>query len=452
MSLAVQVDEGNEPAFVLMHFLGGSGREWDEVVAILNPRHKTLRIDLPGFGGSAEETGYTVAEMADAVDAAIAQAGLKQYFLVGHSMGGKVAMVLARRAQETMDAALRGLVLVAPSPPGPEPMTEEKRGSMIALLGAHHDDDLVRARSYITKNESRDLPKNIEERAAREVLRMNRTAWVAWLTHGSKEDWADQVGVLGLPALVIAGAKDQSLGPKAQTEVTLPHLRNGRMVTLEGCSHLIPMERPDELAALMLGFAKELTRPSALVPREYLEFIASDRVSTRTRQLVEDRLNAAEPVSDVLTHKQERALRAAIARVIPQREPEIDLAATIMQRLANGKGDGWRYAVLPKDLDAYRIHLDKLGSGFAEMSPKDQDAQLKTFAAKKGSAEARWFEELRSDAVEAYMAHPATLARLGYSGLGVGGAETPHRGYVTIGPNEREAWEPTAAHPDEVAR
>jgi pimeloyl-ACP methyl ester carboxylesterase len=58
-------------ALVLMHFLGGSGREWDEVVAQLDGACKTVRIDLPGFGGSAGIPGYTIDEMADAVAATI---------------------------------------------------------------------------------------------------------------------------------------------------------------------------------------------------------------------------------------------------------------------------------------------------------------------------------------------------------------------------------------------
>jgi pimeloyl-ACP methyl ester carboxylesterase len=449
MSLAIEIEEGAEPAFVLMHFLGGSACEWDEAAPRLSP-HKVVRIDLPGFGGSADVPGYSIAGMADAVDAAIARAGLTRYILAGHSMSGSVAMVLARRAQDSGNRALRGLVLVAPSPPGPEPMTEEKRGRMIASLGTHHDDDLERARLYITKNESRDLPKDVEERAAREVLRMNRTAWVAWLTHGSKEDWAERVGVLDLPTLVVAGGKDESLGPETQRQLTLPHLGRGRIETLAGCSHLVPMERPAELASLMLEFAAGLDAPSAVVPKEYLEFLASDRVSPRTREVVEARLQAPQAAAGrVLSPGQERTLRAALERVLPQGSQAIDIAATIVARLAQGKGDGWRYDVLPKDLTAYREQLDKLtANGFLAMNAGGQDAALRQLAAHPGSAEARWFEELRSDAVEAYMAHPATLARLGYSGIGVGGANTPHRGYVTLGPNQREAWEPLP----EVAR
>ena len=145
-----------------MHFLGGSGREWDEVVALLGSSYKTVRIDLPGFGGSAGETGYTVEAMADAVHEVIAEAALGAYILVGHSMSGKVSAVLARRAENAKDAEdgekeqaqqLRGLVLVAPSPPGPEPMGDDKRSMMLGLLGGPAAEGDYEARALVRQQE-----------------------------------------------------------------------------------------------------------------------------------------------------------------------------------------------------------------------------------------------------------------------------------------------------------
>jgi pimeloyl-ACP methyl ester carboxylesterase len=432
-------------ALVLMHFLGGSGREWDEVVAQLGVAYKTVRIDLPGFGGSADIPGYTIEEMADAAAATIEAAGLKRYVLVGHSMSGTVAMVLARRAQDAADERLAGLVLVAPSPPGPEPMDDSKRSMMVGLLGERHEDDRARARAYITKNELRDIPPSVEERASQEVLRMNRTAWVAWVTKGSKEDWTQFIGVLDIPALVIAGEKDLSLGPKQQVELTLTHLRRGDMVTVKNCSHLVPMEQPDEMTALLRGFLHRIA-PETLVPEEYRAFIDSERLSDKTRAVMHQRMNAPADAPGVLNPSQMVTLRAMLARVIPQEHHELDLAGYVLVRLASGKGDGWRYDVLPEDVQAYREGLDKLtAQGFLEMAQAEQDAALKALDAEPGSADARWFEEVRGDAVSAYMAHPATMARIGYSGIGVGGAETNYKGFVTLGPNQRESWEPEPA-------
>ena len=183
----------------------------------------------------------------------------------------------------------------------------------------------------------------------------------------------------------------------------------------------------------------------AIVPAEYLELIASDRVSARTREVLEARLRVPASVNPVLNDQQIVTLRAMLGRVVPQKGSALDLTACILEQLDTGKGDGWRYDVLPDDRNAYREGLDRLAaSGFAEADTETQDNLLKALATGDIVA-ARWFEEVRGDATVAYIAHPAMLARLGYSGIGVGGAETKHQGFVTLGPNQREDWEPLPA-------
>ncbi len=443
-----RVEDGAEdgPVLVLMHFLGGSTREWDEVVPLLRTDLRVLRLDLPGFGSSAALPGYSVQAMADLVEATLRAADLDRFLLVGHSMSGKVAMVLARRFEDAGDSRLLGMVLVAPSPPSPEPFSEDKRSGMIEMLGTERAGDLDRARSYITKNEERDIPSSIVDRAAGEVLKMNRAAWLAWLTGGSKEDWSERVGALSLPVLVVAGELDRSLGPEQQKAVTMPHLRNAHLAIVAGCSHLIPMERPEQMAALLRTFTMDLLASPGqpAIPAEYLDLIAGDRLSPKTREVLETRMRGPEWASGFFTREQERTLRAAAIRIVPQAAATpIDLAGFVIAALASGKGNGWRYAVLPPDLTAYRQGLDRLAAhDFADLAPDKQDACLHELSHTPGSAEARWFEELRGDLTDAYMAHPATLARIGYSGIGAGGAHTPHQGFVLLGPNQREAWEP----------
>ena len=266
-----------EVALVLMHFLGGSGREWDEVVGFLGEEVRTVAVDLPGFGESAELGGYSVEHMADAVEDLLGSLKLGRYVLVGHSMSGKVSVVLARRFADRAQGAsmeshgsahgtihaerldgMEGLVLVAPSPSGPEPMADGKREQMLENLGEAKEGDRKRARAYITKNEERDIAEDVLERAVNEVLKMKRAAWVAWLEHGSREDWAERVGVLELPAMVIAGEKDRSLGPEQQRVVTMPHLSRAQLCVVAGCSHLIPMERPEQMAKLLREFVGSL--------------------------------------------------------------------------------------------------------------------------------------------------------------------------------------------------
>ena len=450
---------------VLMHFLGGSTREWDEVVHALGEDVHTVAMDLPGFGESASVPGFSVEQMADAVEYRLGLLKLGRYVLVGHSMSGKVSAVLARRYAERLGTAasdgsgrhentvgakqlegLEGLVLVAPSPPGPEPMTDDKRETMKESLGEKKDGDRARAKVYIGRNDERDIAPPVLERTTDEVLKMNRVAWMAWLEHGSKEDWADRVGVLDLPVLIVAGEKDGSLGPEVQARVSLPHYSQAKLKRVAGCSHLIPVEKPLELAGMLREFLGRLEQATGNVPAEYRAFIASERVSDQTREVLEKRMAGPDETS-VLNPLEMRTLRAICARVIPQQEgQEIDIAGTIAAGLATGKGDGWRYTVLPPDLQAYQTGLDALAkAGFNELSGAEQDVTLTLMAAKKGAPEALWFQELRGAAVEAYVAHPAALARMGYSGIGVGGAATKYKGFVEVQIGERETWEPEPA-------
>ncbi len=435
---------------VLMHFLGGSAREWDEVVELLGEAYRTVTVDLPGFGSAAAEAGYSVAEMADAVEELVERLELGRYVLVGHSMSGKVAAVMARRAAARgKESGLEGLVLVAPSPPGPEPMADGKRERMLAALGEARDGDGARAREYITKNEEREIPAAVLERAVSEVLRMHRGAWRGWLESGSREDWAERVGVLELPVMVVAGELDRSLGPEQQQAATMPHLAQGELRVVQGSSHLVPMEKPEEMARLLREFlarvrAGQGTTPE--IPAEYQALMASDRVSAKTREVLVARM-AGPNETDALTPLQMRTLRTLCARIVPQEaDNQVDVAGTIAARLASGQGDGWRYAVLPEDLEAYRAGLDRLqAQGFNSMDETAQDEAVRALGTVQGSAEARWFEEVRGDATTAYMAHPATYARIGYSGIGVGGATTREQGFVALSVGEREDWEPRAA-------
>ncbi|SNT32513.1 Pimeloyl-ACP methyl ester carboxylesterase [Granulicella rosea] len=458
--LPVRQSGESSPALVLMHFLGGSAREWDEVRARLDGKYRCVAIDLPGFGDAAEIPGYTVAEMADSVALTLRALGLDRYVLVGHSMSGKVAAVLARRFADGLlhTGELEGLVLVAPSPASPEPIPDDKRATMLDAFspleapGQPKDGDLSRASRYVSKNESRVMPPEVQHRAVEDVLRMGRAAWRAWLESGSREDWSARVGRLSLPALIVAGEKDTSLGAEQQEKLTLPHFADGKLVVVRDCGHLIPMEKPAELAALLEEFMSGL-KPK-LVPEEYLRFLESDRVSPKTREVALARI--PDPVGpSVFTSEEYATLRAVLARVVPQElGEEIDLAARLDKQLAAGKGDGWRYAVLPGDAQAYKIGLQTLddlsrelhGPPFAALAFAHQEALLASIAEMQPAAPqmARWFEDLRADAAAIYMSHPATLARAGYSGFGVGGAETPHRGFVQIGVGDVEGWEPRA--------
>ena len=119
--------------------------------------------------------------------------------------------------------------------------------------GGYGESDRGAAEKFVEDNLAGSIAPEAFRRTVDDVLAMNPEAWVAWLESGSKEDWAEFVGVLELPTLIVAGMEDAALGPDAQGEKTLPHFKNGEVKTVD-CSHLIPLERPTELAAMISEF------------------------------------------------------------------------------------------------------------------------------------------------------------------------------------------------------
>jgi len=214
---------------------------------------------------------------------------------------------------------------------------------------------------------------------------------------------------------------------------------------LPDAKHLLPLEQPAAVAALIASAATGIVpnRP-ALPPigAAYRALIGSARVSARTRAALLDRAGPVSGAPAALPARAYAVLVAVLDRVVPQGEAPIDLAARIDAQLAAGTGDGWRFDALPPDLTAYTDALETLDDqGFLDMDGAGQDRLLQ-HAATGPLPMQRWFEELRGDAAKAYVAHPATMARLGYSGIAYGGDTDRLSGFQALGIGAREPWEP----------
>ena len=260
----------SELVLFTLHFLGGSAGTWSEMARALPPGLHHHSIDLPGFGDNAAHQGHSVAAMADHVAAAIDEVAPARYLLAGHSMGAKVVTVLARRAEDRPVAgrALAGLLLVAGSPPSPEPMGDERRREMLSWFAGTDDQHRAQADRFLRGALGAPLAAAPHERAVADVLRAHPDAWRAWLTAGSNEDLSDLVGVLATPALLVAGGNDADLGLAAQERLMAPHFRDVRIEVMDGAGHLLPLERPVELAAMIAEFAGDLRTSGAPGPGE----------------------------------------------------------------------------------------------------------------------------------------------------------------------------------------
>ena len=247
-TLNVREQGRGDTALVFLHYFGGSGRTWRPVMDLLAPDARCLAPDLRGWGGAdAPPVGYAVDDMADDVAALIAGYGLGRFILVGHSLGGKVALALAARSP----AGLAALVLTAPSPPTPEPMTEEAREQLRASYGSENA-----TRATLREIAVRPLTAEDAEQAVADNLRASREAWTAWLDAGSREDISARMAAVRVPTRVLAGSEDKAV-PQAVTRCeVIGRIAGARLTVLPNAGHLLPLEAPPEVADFVRQAAK----------------------------------------------------------------------------------------------------------------------------------------------------------------------------------------------------
>jgi pimeloyl-ACP methyl ester carboxylesterase len=108
---------GEGPTLLLIHGIGGDWRTWEPVLDGLVRQHHVVAVDLPGHGGSAKGAGdYSLGALASTLRDLGGALGLERATVVGHSLGGGIAMQFAYQFPELCER----LVLVSSGGLGPD--------------------------------------------------------------------------------------------------------------------------------------------------------------------------------------------------------------------------------------------------------------------------------------------------------------------------------------------
>lgn len=193
----------------------------------------------------------------------------------------------------------------------------------------------------------------------------------------------------------------------------------------------------------------------------YEQLLQSNRISARTRDVLESRAAFADRDYHArnLSDRAFSALRTMTKVVLPQGallgERAINLAARIDARF-DGPGDGWRFAHLPPDKQAYELALSGLDDVCQErlgMCLQDADSETIQLLLKEVEAGAiatdkicadhlrQWFTDLCADCVQIFISHPAVQAELGIDAVFTGGDEQL-QGFEVMGEAGSASWEP----------
>jgi pimeloyl-ACP methyl ester carboxylesterase len=230
-------------ALVFLHYFGGSSRTWSYVLNELNGQFRCIAIDLCGFGDSPSSCkGLSVSDNAQSVFDVITILKLKKYVLIGHSMGGKIALLLASHKP----FGLEKLVLIAPSPPTPEPTTDMEREQL--LVSYNNRSLLIKTINSITSQPLTNL--NINS-LVNDNLRASESSWKSWIEHGSQEDISFKMPCINIPVLVISGQDDKKLSSGYLYSEFVKYLRFVDFEEIKKAGHLLPIEAPLAIAELI---------------------------------------------------------------------------------------------------------------------------------------------------------------------------------------------------------
>jgi pimeloyl-ACP methyl ester carboxylesterase len=251
------VRRGRGPTLVLLHGLASSIYTWADVIPALAEDHDVVAVDLPGFGGSDIPEELSSSVYPATVLALMDRLGISRATLVGNSLGGSVAVVLAARHPErvrrlvlidaagfNLDPSRRPLILrligFAPVPAALDALPIRRRVVTAALRQVFHE------RSRVTPEKVEEYLAPLARPGATEAIR-------SLLNQPASFGLPALVREVRVPTLIIWGRNDRWV-PVADADRFASAIPAGRKVVLEECGHLPQEERPAEVARLLEEF------------------------------------------------------------------------------------------------------------------------------------------------------------------------------------------------------
>ncbi|KAJ7052786.1 Alpha/Beta hydrolase protein [Mycena amicta] len=244
------------PTLLFVHFWGGSWRTFDKLAALLAPSYPLVIPSLRGWGksmGPADGSRYRILDHAEDIEALVAAPVLRNagFFqdglvLVGHSMGGKIAQLLAVRG----NLRVKSLVLIGPAPLGKLELPLEMREQQKTAYATKESAAMVMQHVLLAPGSA--VGEDTIGRLVDDCLAGSEGAKKAWPEYGMQEDYRDLLERLELPVQVVVGALDIVEPRERVKEEVVRVLENAGAVVsltvLDGVGHLIPVEAPEQLA------------------------------------------------------------------------------------------------------------------------------------------------------------------------------------------------------------
>lgn len=232
---------------LLLHGYIGDAADWDMQRTVMADRFRLIVPDLPGHGATRAPggmEGWTIQGIAADVAALLRFLSLQSACVVGHSLGGFVALELALG----WPALVGGLVLVDTHP---QPKSTASRAFFERCFAVARKDGMPGIARLLGDQRS---TKDADDAGRRRLLDMSVDGYIgAGMAQASWEGVVDRLAEIRVPTLVVVGEND---GPAYQEGGKLLEraIAGARLVTIPGAAHAPHRETPEEFTGLVLAF------------------------------------------------------------------------------------------------------------------------------------------------------------------------------------------------------
>lgn len=239
---------GTGPVLVLVHGYLGAAVQWEREIAVFSKSFRVIAPDLPGFGATTQcGECTTIGAMAQAVQGLLDDLGVRDFTLLGHSMGGMIVQDLAARRPD----GVRRLILYGTGPLGRMPGRFERLATSRARLldeGVEKTAARICATWFVQGKKAAGYPLlcRIGAQACPQAAEAALNAMAEWDGRGA-------LTRLNVPTLILWGDRDASYR-WPQVEMLWNNLPDTRLAVVPGASHAVHLEKPALFDALVTDF------------------------------------------------------------------------------------------------------------------------------------------------------------------------------------------------------
>ncbi|MFQ5666869.1 MAG: alpha/beta fold hydrolase [Candidatus Binatia bacterium] len=240
-------DLGRGEVLLFIHGAGSNGHIWRRHVAAFAEAHSPLAFDFPGHGRSGgTESLKSITAYREFLAAFVDALGLRPAVLVGHSMGGAIAIDYTLAYPERV----RGLALVASAARFelPPPMLETWKNVMQGRM----------QQPFTTEAFSPQTSFAVMREVWMEQVKTDPRVRYFDLVACNQVDLTAQLGNIKVPTLIVAGRDDGIASPQC-TEVLHRGITGSTLAIIDHAGHSVPVEQPEEFRATLHAFLATLS-------------------------------------------------------------------------------------------------------------------------------------------------------------------------------------------------